>query len=318
MIDPITRTVLAFLFSTLVSTVSFAALTVTPSDVSAPLGSTNIQVPVLISGGDPITDLDGAVQILGGPQITAVSFSGTVWESAPGGFLSNTSGTLPGAVAEPFAVLLQLESVAGSGVLFTLTIDASGLPSGDYTIRLTGTPSGSTFLLNANDDSDNHLGATYQTGTLTIVDDPLTVWQNDNFGSDVNDPSLEASVWGENADPDQDGLTNLVEFFLGTDPNVFTSNPASSTTTGRPHAFVQTDGGSTYFAVGYTRRLNRGSVTGGAESSGDLVTFDTNNLLAARPAVSLPGGDFEYVVEHYNVAISPSNFSRFFLLTVFP
>ncbi|MGI8602208.1 MAG: hypothetical protein ACR2OZ_04325 [Verrucomicrobiales bacterium] len=34
----------------------------------------------------------------------------------------------------------------------------------------------------------------------------------------VNNPALEASVWGPNADPDKDRLPNLVEAYAGFDP----------------------------------------------------------------------------------------------------
>ncbi len=46
-------------------------------------------------------------------------------------------------------------------------------------------------------------------------------WLAQNFAAAVlGDPSKEAAVWGRFADPDKDGLTNLMEYFTGGDPRV--------------------------------------------------------------------------------------------------
>lgn len=44
-------------------------------------------------------------------------------------------------------------------------------------------------------------------------------WQNQYFSAaDLADPAKEATVWGELADPDHDGQSNLLEYALGLDP----------------------------------------------------------------------------------------------------
>jgi hypothetical protein len=46
------------------------------------------------------------------------------------------------------------------------------------------------------------------------------LWRTKFFGDDaVNDPSLEDVLWGDDADPDGDGLTNTHEYLFGTDPS---------------------------------------------------------------------------------------------------
>ncbi|MCX8240152.1 MAG: hypothetical protein OSB05_15155 [Akkermansiaceae bacterium] len=46
----------------------------------------------------------------------------------------------------------------------------------------------------------------------------LNAWRDEYFPTDLNDPGLEKTVWGNLADPDNDGANNLIEFAFGTNP----------------------------------------------------------------------------------------------------
>jgi len=64
--------------------------------------------------------------------------------------------------------------------------------------------------------------ASTQPGGDPGVDDPTPTqaWRTANFSTaDLADSSKEATVWGDGADPDGDGVSNLLEFALHTDPN---------------------------------------------------------------------------------------------------
>ena len=51
------------------------------------------------------------------------------------------------------------------------------------------------------------------------LDNLLEIWRTANFPNTVlNDPNLEATVWGDYADPNGNGIPNLLEFFLNQDP----------------------------------------------------------------------------------------------------
>ncbi len=50
----------------------------------------------------------------------------------------------------------------------------------------------------------------------------LTAWRQLHFPDDVTDPSKEAAVWGNLANPDADEYLNLMEYIQQTDPNTFT------------------------------------------------------------------------------------------------
>jgi len=45
-------------------------------------------------------------------------------------------------------------------------------------------------------------------------------WLQQKFPTTYGNPALEATVWGDDADPDHDGCGNLLEFVTARDPNV--------------------------------------------------------------------------------------------------
>ncbi|MGC9450237.1 MAG: CAP domain-containing protein [Oceanipulchritudo sp.] len=50
---------------------------------------------------------------------------------------------------------------------------------------------------------------------------PLQLWREAHFSpADLADPLKEASIWGNDADPEHDGFNNLMEFALNGDPNL--------------------------------------------------------------------------------------------------
>src|SRR5690606_5165694 len=52
----------------------------------------------------------------------------------------------------------------------------------------------------------------------------LISWRQDQFTTaELEDPELEAAVWGDLADPDGDGLSNLLEYALALPPRDGTS-----------------------------------------------------------------------------------------------
>ena len=60
---------------------------------------------------------------------------------------------------------------------------------------------------------------------------PTELWRQSNFGTNWNNPAIS----GDNIDGDKDGLTNLIEYALGSNPNLSTtaSAPQSSTDEGK-------------------------------------------------------------------------------------
>ena len=93
-----------------------------------------------------------------------------------------------------------------SDVVCAVTIDAA-TPPGDY--------AGSVTILGGTNIFDATTLAT-QTFQVSVFDTPFAVWRFEQFGANTNN----AGVSGETADPDSDGIVNLLEYALNLDPNI--------------------------------------------------------------------------------------------------
>lgn len=65
-------------------------------------------------------------------------------------------------------------------------------------------------------------------GESVFLASEVAAWRQSRFTSDeLENPILEATVWGDLADPDGDGLPNLLEYAIGTDPRAPGAAPAA-------------------------------------------------------------------------------------------
>lgn len=294
-----------------------ADLLVDPGLVKAGVGASTVSVPVLVSGGDSITDMAGAVEVgnppAAGPIITAISFAGSIWTGAPGGFETFQSIPMPAATIDPSASLkVGGQSVGGNGLLCTITVNISGLPVGDYPVRLNGTLEGDTAFQNG---AGNDVPATFVAGIIRIVGG-LEGWRLLYWPGDAPNPATESTTWGDDADPDRDGLNNLMEFYLGTNPVLGTFHPASSTTPGRPVlAFTGTT--TRYATVSYTRRKALTPLTADLQTSTNLDDWSATGFSDIGLPINLPGGNYEFVTRRFDTPLdSSANFRRFFRIAV--
>lgn len=150
---------------------------------------------------------------------------------------------------------------------------------------------GQTFALTVGVQDDG-VGGVYPLGAVTVpvtitIPKPVEQWRQDNFGANAGN----AAIAGNGADPDGDGLSNLLEYALGTNPLV---NNASAVVIDR-----ETIGGNTYLRLTVTKNPSATDVTYSAEATGDLtaagswspstvvVETSTATLFRARDSVAI-------------------------------
>jgi hypothetical protein len=110
---------------------------------------------------------------------------------------SSTSGTLSWADGD------------GSAKNFNVTILNNPQPGTNKTVFLTlSNATGGAYL------------STPSNAVLTILQDPFSLWKFSHFGANDTNPAIA----GDLADPDHDGIPNILEYAFGSDPNTADTN----------------------------------------------------------------------------------------------
>ncbi|MBN1764416.1 MAG: PEP-CTERM sorting domain-containing protein [Sedimentisphaerales bacterium] len=146
-----------------------------------------VDIPLLITGGEGLTDMvlrvqvaDGGPEVGGsinGPALTAASFIDSIWEDASGGYVLPSTGIDPGDFPQIFEVNLSLiqlgDSVPADGILATITVDASEFGLTDigstFDLMLGGTLAGDTDFMPQSVD------ILIYNGSITLVPEPATL-----------------------------------------------------------------------------------------------------------------------------------------------
>ena len=167
------------------------------------------------------TALVDSVQIIGTPNNTAPSI-----DAGPDGSVQfNTACALAGTLNDdalpstPGTSSVQWSKTSGPGT--AAFADATAVnttaifsSAGTYVLRLTA------------DDGEVR---TFDEATITVLT-PIEAWRQQQFGANANDPAIS----GDNADPNHNGLANLLEYAFALDPNATTASgqPAVARTAG--------------------------------------------------------------------------------------
>jgi hypothetical protein len=205
----------------------------------APQANTNATITVIRIGGT-----NGAAQVSYATVAGGTAISGQNY-TAVAGVLNWTNG----------------ESGAKT---FSLPVLNDGLADSNLTVNL------------ALSNPTNHASALglQSTAVLTIVPSPSSVWKLAHFGANANTASAS-----DTADPDQDGIVNLLEYAYATDPNLSNTNPFTGHIVGQQ------------FQLQFPRNTSAADITYLIQASGDL--FAWSNILIYTAAsgwvTNLPG-----------------------------
>jgi lysophospholipase L1-like esterase len=98
-----------------------------------------------------------------------------------------------------------------------------------------------------------YINAMQITASNPVTATPLQSWRSSHFtAEELGNAALEATLWGNDADPDSDGRVNLLEYACGTDPRNTEANPTG-------FALVNEDG--SFLTLTYQRNLDATDVS---------------------------------------------------------
>ncbi len=186
---------------------------------------------------------------------------------------------------------LLIPAGAASGTL-TLTPITDALAQGDRTITLSLT-------------GDYTFAATgpAAAATVTLSDKPYDAWRSARFSSAE---LADASVSGDAADPDGDGMGNLLEYALGGEPRA--ADSAGFT----PATGLDGVADNARLTLTYTQPAARPDIAYLAEWSNDLATaWQTGAAVVTELSrTPVPGGEQVFVRATATLADAPSQFLR--------
>ncbi len=213
----------------------------------------------------------------------------TIVNNGPGGTnninIANATGITYGEVDAFGPPQIKTQPVSQTGRVgnsVSLTVLAAGNPELSYQWQRDGTdlPGATDRTLTLDDLQTGNAGdytVRVTNGFGSVSSAPATVsvlregslaaWLLDYFSSSELEDSLVSSLA---ADPDHDGLSNLIEYALGTDPRSVTTAPSTVTATEQ------------YWIFTYLRPADRTDVSYVVEASTDLTSWGTNTVVHER------------------------------------
>ncbi len=116
--------------------------------------------------------------------------------------------------------------------------------------------------------SDGALIAGPQPAAIFFNEGPVESWRHGFFTvAELSNPALEETLWGDNADPDQDGALNLLEYAFGSDPRRAGDGAGNIVLTAAPFADVPS------FTFTYYKDLTREGISYQVELSDDVNSW---------------------------------------------
>ncbi len=232
----------------------FALLNLDSDDVNQARSSVPVQLTVsgpeveVLGNGLTIASGDASPAVIDGTDFGSATVAGSPVART---FMIRNSGAHP---LTPGTV-----SVSGSGFSITTQPAASVAASGTTAFVVTfaptvGGPASGTVHFTTNDADENDYA--FVVSGLALY--PLENWRLAHFGTTANSGNA-----ADTADPDGDGLSNLVEY-------AFSLDPWTPSRSGLPIARLNPGG---YLEIQFTRNTANTDLTYTVEASADLVTW---------------------------------------------
>ena len=247
-----------------------------------------------------------------GGNFAYIAYGGGVFQNiSPGEGLITVSFYAVGSTGNPASTNIDI-SVGGTALKFSGSSVSIGNTAWKlYTSDPINVGAGNQNLLFGrinNVGSGNAQGGVFidgvtitRYGTVTIVvgPAPYDAWKQTNF---TTQQLAQSSVSGDLSDPDHDGVPNLIEYGLGTDPN-------KTSMIGLPTLSTTGD----YLSLTFTRQKWAADITYRIEATGDLTSSWTE--IWSSSSVPYGGGNnaSESVTVQDSVSVSSASTHRRFM-----
>jgi hypothetical protein len=190
---------------------------------------------------------------------------------------------------------LNTTLAAANGLVYTGDLNLVGLDTLSATVKNSGSAGPGTT----------------RTASVQVDGDTLDTWRNRFFSpSDLVDPTKETTIFGDKADPDQDGLDNLLEHGLGL-------NPVAKGTLEEVVVMEIREGANEekHASLTFPRRKNQSLVQYQPEVSSDKVTWYSGPGVLAEIGRQDRDNEFEVVTFQDLTSIEPTR-TRFIRLKI--
>ena len=228
-------------------------------------------------------DKDGQVRdsfaLLKAPLVTVSATQANAAEAGPAAgrvTLSRASD-----LSRPLSVNLTLGGTAAAGVDYQPVSGPATIPANQMSASFDLTPIADTFaegpetaVVIETSGTGYRLKDATRAATVTIADKPADNWRFEKFGANANTPSIA----GDSADPDHDGMSNLLERGFGTEPLSFSAKLPTAGASGA------------HLSITFPRAAIAGELTFTVEVCGDFPNWQQGSTYSG--ATSVPSNQY--------------------------